>query len=266
MLERNHGSSARSDFCGVQKTVAGTNTLQSSWFGPLFNWQTKKVPRLALVIGNGAYPFPLKNPANDAWKVSNALRSRGFEVQTLIDSKKSELNTAIDRFRRQLAPGGIGLVYYGGLNCRDGHNEYFVPVDLPKDTKLDRLSDYSVNITEFLKPIDVLVEGKSDQSGHVTIFSASKGQYADDGPRDGNSPFAVAFEEALNNKKSELFDVVRDVTSGVRVRSKGKQVPCAEGTFGPKFFFNQPGLDRDVGLLKIIMFDSCREHPQKTAT
>src|SRR6476660_8862294 len=48
--------------------------------------------RLALVIGNGAYPTrPLRNPPNDAVAVAKELRDLGFLVTSGIDKSQAEM-------------------------------------------------------------------------------------------------------------------------------------------------------------------------------
>src|SRR5512140_1438946 len=61
-------------------------------FAPGIEAQTthgRKEPRLALVIGNGAYQAsPLTNPVNDAEAMAEALKATGF---TLIRGEKASL-------------------------------------------------------------------------------------------------------------------------------------------------------------------------------
>lgn len=47
--------------------------------------------RVALVIGNAAYPQPLLNPANDARAMAERLRRLGFEVQLKLDVNAAQL-------------------------------------------------------------------------------------------------------------------------------------------------------------------------------
>jgi len=53
-------------------------------------------PRRALVIGNSSYGFgPLKNPANDAKAIGDALRTSGFEVTVGLDLSRQQMLDAI---------------------------------------------------------------------------------------------------------------------------------------------------------------------------
>src|SRR3982751_1737431 len=66
--------------------------------------------RLALVIGNGAYPTrPLRNPPNDAAAVAKELRDLGFVVTSGIDKSQSEMEQMIRDFGQQLRSScGVG--------------------------------------------------------------------------------------------------------------------------------------------------------------
>ncbi|MEY2689581.1 MAG: hypothetical protein RL375_3780, partial [Pseudomonadota bacterium] len=53
-------------------------------------------PRVALVIGNGAYrSAPLANPANDARAMSDALERLGFRVIRLQDASQQQMFEAV---------------------------------------------------------------------------------------------------------------------------------------------------------------------------
>src|SRR5436309_7945134 len=66
--------------------------------------------RVALVIGNGAYPtMPLDNPVNDARAMAEALQSLGFKVTKLENASLKGSQDAIRAFGETLkANGGVG--------------------------------------------------------------------------------------------------------------------------------------------------------------
>src|SRR5690606_37822487 len=73
--------------------------------------------RIALVIGNGAYPGPaaLPNPVNDAKAMSSTLRGLGFEVIEVRDADRAQMLEAVQKVRGQLqGKQGIGMLYYAG--------------------------------------------------------------------------------------------------------------------------------------------------------
>ncbi|MEO5670972.1 MAG: caspase family protein, partial [Ramlibacter sp.] len=88
--------------------------------------------RVALVIGNSAYPSPgeLANPANDATAMSAALRRLGFEVYELRDAGKTQMVREIERVSEALkGKRAVGMLYYAGHGLQlDWHN-YMVPID-----------------------------------------------------------------------------------------------------------------------------------------
>ena len=62
--------------------------------------------RLALVIGNGAYPSkPLRNPTNDATAVAEELRKLGFAVTMGLNESQSEMEQMIRAFGDLLKSG-----------------------------------------------------------------------------------------------------------------------------------------------------------------
>jgi len=87
-------------------------------------------PRIALVIGNAAYPSaPLKNPANDASDMAAALKRLGFEVSLLKDASMQQMETAVREFGLKLRKGGTGLFYFAGHGLQVAGENYLVPVN-----------------------------------------------------------------------------------------------------------------------------------------
>ena len=87
---------------------------------------------MALVIGNSKYlDLPqLKNPANDARAMVNALRGLGFDVTLVTDASEQNIRRAVRRFADQSDQADLALVYYAGHGAQvDGEN-YLLPVDM----------------------------------------------------------------------------------------------------------------------------------------
>ncbi|AEE48154.1 peptidase C14 caspase catalytic subunit p20 [Haliscomenobacter hydrossis DSM 1100] len=86
--------------------------------------------RLALVIGNAAYPTAgLKNPVNDATDIATALRAMGFEVISATNANRLKMNTAIDDFGSRLKDYDLGFFYYAGHGLQVKGENYLVPID-----------------------------------------------------------------------------------------------------------------------------------------
>src|SRR4051812_17055393 len=76
-----------------------------------------KAPKIALVIGNGKYKDApeLKNPANDAKGVGDALSAAGFAVTTKLDVGREDLIAAIrDYVHAMEQKKAVGLFYFAG--------------------------------------------------------------------------------------------------------------------------------------------------------
>jgi len=97
--------------------------------------------RVALVIGNGAYTqtVPLKNPANDARAIAEALRRIGFEVIDGIDLNYGALRRSIRTYGEQLPGADIAVFFYAGHGVQVAGENYLIPTDatLASETDLD---------------------------------------------------------------------------------------------------------------------------------
>src|SRR5258705_9785698 len=63
--------------------------------------------RVALVVGNGAYPHArLPNAVNDARLIAAALESIGFGTEVLLDTGRAALETAIVRLGERMERAG----------------------------------------------------------------------------------------------------------------------------------------------------------------
>lgn len=92
---------------------------------------SKPQRRLALIIGNAAYPGKdaLNNPVNDATDVTAALRAMGFEVISELNADRRKMNTAIDNFGTRLRNCDLGFFYYAGHGLQVNGENYLVPID-----------------------------------------------------------------------------------------------------------------------------------------
>ena len=94
--------------------------------------------RMALVIGNSAYPTgPLKNPANDARDVAAALKRLGFEVTLKEDLTKRGFDRAFGQFAREVHRDDLALFYFAGHGLQVQNENYLVPVDFSAQTEAE---------------------------------------------------------------------------------------------------------------------------------
>ena len=86
-------------------------------------------PRVALVIGNGAYvERPLASATEDALAMTRALKASGFQVIQRFDADKRGMTDAIGSFRQRIRRGGAGLFYYAGYAMQVADRNYLVPI------------------------------------------------------------------------------------------------------------------------------------------
>ena len=101
----------------------------------LFGLQAAQAePRIALIVGNGAYSSvtQLDNPVPDAQLMAQALENNGFTVSILTDASQGDLNRGIAQFGRDLRDGGAdatGLFFYAGHAVQSFGSNFLLPVD-----------------------------------------------------------------------------------------------------------------------------------------
>src|SRR5258707_4149932 len=112
--------------------------------------------RIALVIGNAAYPKgPLATSLADGGLVAEALTSVGFEIVEGADVNQADLRKVFRDFLEKVQAAGpdtIAFVYYSGYGIEFEGENYLVPVD----ARLDRASDVpieTVRLFDLLRPL-----------------------------------------------------------------------------------------------------------------
>jgi class 3 adenylate cyclase len=227
--------------------------------------------RTALVIGNAQYQFvpPLDNPVRDADSVSEALEQRGFRVISVLNADGRQLADSISDFERTLSVlGGVGVFYYAGRAAYIDGEDVLMPVDVKLDSTQTILQG-GVNLATLQARIQAKTTRKFVSNGSAIVYSASKGEEADDGPPGTHSPFTTAFLEALAYNQDELGDLFRRIGRTMDREPSDtvkKQTPYFEDTRTVRFYFNRPQSDAAIGALKVLIFDSCRDNPLKLRT
>jgi uncharacterized caspase-like protein len=93
---------------------------------------SKKVSRVALIIGNGHYPdasAPLAQPINDARALSASLRHDGFDVDVVEDATRDDMERAVDRLRGKIRSDSVVMLFFGGYGVQVGRESFMIPVD-----------------------------------------------------------------------------------------------------------------------------------------
>ncbi|MBO0734220.1 MAG: caspase family protein, partial [Methylocapsa sp.] len=228
--------------------------------------------RIALVVGNGAYPAsPLATAANDAGLVAQTLQAAGFDVTGAGDLDGDSLRSAFHDFVEKAQASGpdtVAFIYLSGYGLQlDGEN-FFVPVDAkiasPSDVAANalRISDYTRQLAGLpLKAsfivLDLARESPFGFSGQplagglalaeadpnmLVAFNAAPGTAApaENGPY---GAYARALAEMIREgglSPSQVFDAVR---LRVNEETKGAEVPWSVSRISAAFAFFERAAD-----------------------
>jgi hypothetical protein len=235
--------------------------------GPAATAQATQETRVALVIGNGAYPgAPLVNPGRDARVIAQALRTMGFTVLEGQDVGKAEFGQLVAQ-ARQLLEGrhGIGMLYFAGHGMQlDWHN-YMIPVDARLASAAD-VRAQTVSVDEIVdafraagtranifvldacrdNPFGAAAAGKGlapvdAPSGSVFAYATAPGNVAADGDAGGGNGLYTQFlVREMARPGARIEDVFKRVRFQVRQLSRGKQIPWESTSLEGDFFFRPP--------------------------
>ena len=230
-------------------------------------------PRVALVIGNGAYPArPLTSATDDALTMRRALKASGFQVIQRVNADKRSMTEAIGDFRQRIRRGGAGLFYYAGYAMQlDGRN-YLLPIGSDIDSESD-VAFEAVELGSLVSSMEgagnriniVVLEagrppphaGKLSSSaaglarmesprGVFIAFSTSPGTVVNDAtPAGANSLYTRMLYKSLSIPGRTLPEVFRTARALVTNTSTG-QVPWFSSSSSEEFVFIPA--DRETGL------------------
>ncbi|MEM6373241.1 MAG: caspase family protein [Pseudomonadota bacterium] len=206
--------------------------------------------RLGLVIGIDSYTEvnDLQKARADASAVSDALRSQGFTVTTVLDPSRREMNKQISIFTSQLEPGDTAAVFYAGHGVEiDGEN-YLLPADIaaPQRGEKDFIKSESIALSALLDRIRAtgarttlaIIDACRDNpfaattgrsiggtrglgritapEGTFVIFSAGAGQTALDRLSDSDPSANSVFTRMLLPRLQSPGVELREMMSGLR--------------------------------------------------
>ena len=176
--------------------------------------------KLAFVVGNSAYQKTpiLRNPSNDAKKLSEALERLGFSVISGIDMTKAEMERKILQFSQQLRVTDFVIFFYAGHGIQINTKNFLIPVDFNPSGK-ENLGAQLVSLDRILHEME--------NGEHTSIIFL-------DACRD--NPMADEIESNMARGRSMKFDDNR----GIRMVSKG--LAEVEGKAGTLIAYaTQPG-------------------------
>ena len=201
--------------------------------------------RVALLIGNAAYPHPiplLETPIADVERIAELLRTRyGYETVTVKNATKAAMAQSLNQLAASVRPEDSVLVFYAGHGylLDDTNMGYWLPVDASDKTAVNWISNE--DISRFLTAIparQLILVSDSCYSGTLTreyrVSGAAKLDPGDvlrrrsvlvltsggdepvaDGGKDGHSIFAWHFINVLNS--------LQGLTPGVNVFTEVRQ-------------------------------------------
>ena len=226
--------------------------------------------RVALVIGNAAYKNvpALLNPKNDARAVAASLRRLGFaDVLEQYDLTRPAMTAALQKFGETAEGADWAVIYYAGHGIEVGGVNFAIPVDaaLKASTHVD---DEGVSLERVMATVGtakkmrlVILDACRDNpfvpkmrnvggtrsvgrglgrieppAGVLVAYAARDGLVAMDG-ESGNSPFATALVEHLEEPGVEINLLFRKIRDRVFTSTRGQQEPYTYGSLPAQQFF-----------------------------
>jgi hypothetical protein len=226
-----------------------------------------RAPKMALVMGNSKYKeAPLKNPANDARAIADALKASGFDVTMKVDAGKADMAAAVQAYVQALATKkSVGLFYYDGHGIQLAWKNYMLPVDADIDTIADvqkqavEVHALMEGLTKAGNPMNVVIldacrdnpfgnlkgvdhKGLSQMDAPtqtLLAFATSPGNVASDG-EGANGLYTENLLREIKVPEAKVEDVFKRVRLGVRRKSNGAQIPWESTSLEEDFWFIPP--------------------------
>lgn len=222
--------------------------------------------RIALVIGNSKYKeAPLRNPANDARAISQALSATGFSVTVIEDATQVAMRRAIRTFGDELAKAAVGIFYYAGHGMQVRGANYLIPVNADIERE-DEVADQAIDANLVLAKMDsaknslnimILDACRNNPfarsfrssarglaqmdapSGTLISFATAPGSVASDGEGQ-NGLYTEHLLKAIQQPGLPIEQVFKQVRIGVTRATKDQQIPWESSSLKGDFYFT-PG-------------------------
>lgn len=257
----------------VEVTNAGGTVRESRTV--IYNSKTPEIPskiqtlkKIALIIGNASYPEqPLRNTINDATAIASELKDLGFEVISLMNGNKKQVDAAINELGGKAGNYDVAMFYYAGHGVQYKGDNYLIPIDAELSTESDieyectnvnrllsKLEDSRVKMK--IVALDACRNNPFERSWHRGVqtgkglsvinapvgtfisYATSPGTVAADGAGE-HSPYTAALLETLKEKDLPIENVFKKVAAKVFSNTKQTQSPWyASSLFEGEFIFN----------------------------
>jgi Caspase domain len=232
--------------------------------------------RIALVVGNSSYKvanLSLANPKNDAQDVSAALNGLGFEVVTVLDASKRDMDLAMQRFARLAIGADSAVFFYAGHAVQYRGRNFLMPVDAELEDEisvqyqtvavddvrgaLDRMNGVKIIFLDACRNNPLADRLNKSLAGASRAVAPTRGlarpdkvegtvvayaTAADDVAQDGqgrNSPFTAALLKRLQEAGLEIELMLRRVSRDVAEQTGGKQRPETYVSLQSEYYLNQ---------------------------
>lgn len=245
-------------------TATSERTVVRQTTKPVTETQGK---RIALVIGNSAYPAQrLTNPQNDAADMAAKLKTLGFEVILLQNGTKRQMDDAINQLGQRAQGYDAAMFYYAGHGIQYKGANYLIPIN----ANMHSASDVEYECTDLGRVLDKLDEsgckmkiialdacrnnpferswyrGSTDRGlsavnapvGTFISYATSPGSVAADG-QNRNSPYTTALLQTLDTPGLSIETVFKRVAASVFTATNRQQTPWySSSLFQGDFIFN----------------------------
>jgi len=221
--------------------------------------------RLALVIGNAAYPgvAALKNPVNDATDIAAKLKTLNFKVTLKTDVGLKDMLRALTEFGDKIQKGAEVLFFYAGHGMQVRGRNYLIPIDaairtesavsseaVDVDQLLDKLSParLSMVILDACRnnPFERRFRGGGQglasinaPNGTLIAYATAPGKTAADG-EGRNGLYTQELLAAMDTGGLRIEDVFKHVRVSVMEKSGDAQTPWESSSLTGDFYFVLP--------------------------
>ena len=223
--------------------------------------------RVALLIGNNNYSnTPLRNAANDAKDLGEALKELGFQIIVKENASRREMIEAIREFDKALEGATTALFFYAGHAMQFKERNYLIPIDAAMGSEED-VTFFSVEVAQIFDRMDrartrfnfIILDACRDNpfaasfkvssaglaqmsspSGTLIAYATSPGSVAADGfGRNG-----IYTKHILQNIRMPDLPVeimFKRVREGVERETRKLQTPWDSSSLKGDFAFNATG-------------------------
>ena len=228
-------------------------------------------PRLALVVGEGAYAnaaaAPETTAVNDAGLIAYQLQQAGFDVTGGRDVDRTGFESLAATFFAKLGqagPNAIAVIYLSGLGLQADGDNRFIPTDARLD-KIDAIGVETISMNELLAQLQSIpgaahiaildlarplpfriapqvapgLAALDPQPGLLVALSQQPG-YVIEEQKEGYGAFASALAEMVRVPGLSLDELFARTRLRVQEESKGGQLPWNVSGLTSDFTFFTP--------------------------